>query len=80
MKKTSLLISDQSLKSSSLYVGYLILSELMKVDQISTLDLHSILKNKYTNFTYSGVLYALVFLYMNGLVDFDEPYVYKTKI
>ncbi len=81
MQTKKLLISqEQDVRDSSVYAGYLILKELKKAERMSIFDLHQALKTKDRGFTYSNAMYALIFLYMNGLVDFDEPYIYRLKI
>lgn len=79
MKK--LLISqEQNIKDTSVYAGYLILKKLKEKERMSIFDLYQTLKTEEKGFTYSNAMYALIFLYMNGLVDFDEPYIYRIKI
>ena len=81
MKTKKLLISqEQDIRDSSVYAGYLILKELKGKERMSIFDLHQTLKTRDRGFTYSNAIYALVFLYMNGLVDFDEPYIYSLKV
>ena len=78
MRRNKLLISaEQDLRSSSIYGGFLILNALRDNERISIFDLYNILKKDNRNFTYSSTLYTLIFLFVNGLIDFDEPYIYK---
>ena len=78
MKKSNILItSEQSLRLSSVYIGYLILDLLKKPDRVSIFDIYTFLREKNNCLNYSNTIYALIFLYMNNLVDFDEPYVYR---
>ena len=80
MQTQKLLIShEQDVKDSSVYAGYLILKNLKKGERMSIFDLHQTLKAKDRSFSYSNAMYALIFLYMNGLIDFDEPYVCRVK-
>lgn len=79
MKKGLLVSYDQALKNSSLYLGYLILESLKKQNKISIFDLYDLLKKEDRNFNYTNVVYALMFLYMNDLVYFSEPYIYANK-
>ncbi len=80
MKTQKLLIShEQDVRDSSVYAGYLILKNLKEGDRMSIFDLHQALKTKDRSFSYSNAMYALIFLYMNGLIDFDEPYVHRVK-
>lgn len=78
--KKSLISQEQDVRDSSVYAGYLILKELKKVERMSIFDLHQALRTKDRGFTYSNAMYALIFLHMNGLIDFDEPYIYRLKI
>ncbi len=81
MQTSKLLIShEQDVRDSSIYAGYLILKNLKEGEKMSIFDLHQTLKTKDRGFTYSNAMYALVFLHMNGLVDFDEPYIYRIKL
>jgi hypothetical protein len=74
-----LLISkDEDIKTSSVYVGYLILKELKKKkdDKISIYDIGTALKKK--GITHgSQFVFGLIFLYSTGVIDFKEPYIYK---
>lgn len=80
MKNIRPLISqDQDVRASSVYAGYLILSELRGKNRISIFDLYQTLRTQNRAFNYSTAMYALIFLYMSGLVDFDEPYIYNNK-
>lgn len=80
MRTTKLLIShEQDVRDSSIFAGYLILKSLKAKDKMSIFDLYQTLKTKDRGFTYSNAMYALVFLYMNGLIDFDEPHIYRIK-
>lgn len=76
-----LLISkDGEIKTSSVYVGYLILKELKKKkdDKISIYDIGAALKKE--GITHgSQFLFGLVFLYSTGVIEFKEPYVYKVS-
>ncbi len=80
MKKDELLNPDTPMHSSSVYLAFLILKKLMKQDQLSIVELHSFLKKEAKNYTYTSVINSLLFLYSTGVIDFEEPYIYKTKI
>jgi hypothetical protein len=75
-----LLISkDEQIKTSVVYVGYLILKELRKSkeDKISIFEVSEMLKKR--NIThYRQIIFALMFLHSCGIIDFREPYIYKT--
>ena len=77
--KENLISPDQDVKLSSIYIGYLILNKFKKIDKIFILDLFDELRIKTNNFNYSSTLYALSFLYISGIIDFSEPYIYKLK-
>lgn len=78
--KNGLIVSyDQNLKNSSLYLGYLILESLNKKEKVSILDLYEIIKKENKNFNYTNMFYSLMFLYMNNLIYFNEPYIYANK-
>ena len=75
-----LLISkDEKIKTSVVYVGYLILKELKKTkdDKVSIFDLTEILK-KHSITHYRQIIFGLMFLHSCGVIDFREPYIYKT--
>jgi hypothetical protein len=74
-----LLLPNQNPKSSSVYSGYLILNMLKKSERISIFDLYEVLKGKDRSINYTNTIYALIFLHMSGLVDFNEPYVDRIK-
>ncbi|OGF25104.1 hypothetical protein A2303_05780 [Candidatus Falkowbacteria bacterium RIFOXYB2_FULL_47_14] len=75
--KKNLVSAEQDLKLSSVYVGYLILRILKKKERVSIFDIYAEVKSKNNVFNYSSTMQALIFLYITGLIDFSEPYVYK---
>lgn len=78
MKENNLLIStEQSVRLSSVYIGYLVLDLLKKTERVSIFDLYNYLKKENYSFNYANIIYALIFLYVNNLIDFDEPYIYR---
>lgn len=80
MKKGLLVSYDQTLKNSSLYLGYVILESIQKTKKITIFELYDLLKKEDRNFNYTNMIYALMFLYMNDLVCFTEPYIHaKTQ-
>lgn len=80
MKTKVLLSPDTPIHTSSVYLGFLILRTLTKQDQLSLIDLHSILKKEAKNYNYSSAVNSLMFLYTAGLIDFAAPYIYRTKL
>jgi hypothetical protein len=79
MTNKILISQEQDIRDSSVYAGYLVLKELKNEERISIFDLYDVLKGNGRQFNYSNSMYALIFLYMNGLIDFDEPYIYRLK-
>jgi len=77
--KKNLISPEQDIKMSGVYVGYLILKMLKKEEKVSIFDLYSEIKKKNEIFNYGITIQALIFLYMNGLIDFSEPYIYRLK-
>ena len=75
----TLLSPDQDVTTSGVYIGYLILKKLKQVEKISIFDVYGEIEKKNGLFNYGSTMHALVFLYMNGLIDFSEPYIYKLK-
>lgn len=69
---------DENIKTSVIYVGYIILKKLKKSkkDKISIFDITEELK-KYNIIHYGQILYGLIFLHTSGVIDFKEPYIYK---
>lgn len=75
---TNLIVSpEQHPMSSSVYIGYVILTALKTNERITIFDLYGLINAKKIAFNYKNVIHALVFLYMNNLIDFDEPFIYK---
>ena len=75
----SLISKDEQIKTSVVYVGYLVLKELKKNkdEKISIFDMTDALKKR--NIThYRQIIFALMFLHSCGVIDFREPYIYKT--
>lgn len=78
-KEKHIISHDQSIKLSSVYLSYIILKILKGKERISILELYSALKKKDISFQYKPTMYALVFLHMSGIVDFNSPYIYNLK-
>lgn len=70
--------TEETLKNSSVYIGYLILKALKNSadGKIIIFDLIRILKKELDIIHYRQIFFGLSFLYCLGLVDFSEPYVY----
>lgn len=75
----SLISKDEQIKTSVVYVGYLILKELRKHkdNKVSIFDLTEMLKKREI-MHYRQIIFALMFLHSCGIIDFREPYIYKT--
>jgi hypothetical protein len=76
-----LISKDEKIKTSVVYVGYLVLKELKKTkedEKVSIFDIVDRLKiYKITH--YRQIVFALMFLHSCGLIDFNESYIYKLK-
>lgn len=74
----SLISKDEQIKTSVVYVGYLILKELRKNkdDKISIFEVSEMLKKR-NIMHYRQIIFALMFLHSCGVIDFREPYIYK---
>lgn len=72
------LSKDDKLKTSPVYFGYLILKELQeaKDSKITILDIVERIKNEFELVHYHQILFALIFLFQAGLIEFNEPYIY----
>ena len=70
------LSKDDKLKTSPVYFGYLILKELEHNgdSKVTILDIVDRLKSEFELVHYPQVLFAVLFLFQSGLVDFHEPY------
>jgi hypothetical protein len=77
IKKNNLISSERDIKTSGVYIGYLILKVLKNKEKISVFDIYLEIKKKNSIFNYSSTMQGLIFLYINGLIDFSEPYIYK---
>lgn len=71
-----LVSSSQNMKTSSTYIGYLILKmfDKTKRDKISIYNVAEELKKE--NISSSRqLLFGLTFLYSTGIIKFEEPYI-----
>lgn len=73
-----LIQTEERLKDSSIYIGYLILKNLKsrKDGKIIIFDLIRLLKKDMKIIHHRQVIFSLSFLYCLGLIDFSEPYIY----
>lgn len=79
IENDSLISSEQDVRLSSVYIGFLILKSLNKKHSITIFDLYSIIKKQVGNFNSKTMLYAITFLFMNDLIIFKSPYILKNK-
>lgn len=79
MKMNNLITKDEDLKTTPVYVGYLILKILKKKkdDKVSIYELIEKLKTELKVVHYRQVILSLSFLHTVGVIDFSEPYIYK---
>ncbi|WP_199770767.1 hypothetical protein [Brevibacillus laterosporus] len=74
----SLLVEDgENIKSSAVYIGYLILKEVKKSEakKVSIYKVSDILKKN--GITHSRqLIFGILFLYSLGMVKFEEPYLW----
>lgn len=70
--------TEEKVKSSSVYIGYLILKAIKsnKDGKVVIFNLIRILKKDLNIIHHRQVIFGLSFLYCLGLIDFSEPYVY----
>ncbi len=74
----SLVSKDEPLTTSVAHIGYLVLKEfeVTKEDRLSLAAITSCLRKKKIS-QYRPIMFALVFLYAAGTIEFKAPYVYK---
>lgn len=70
-----LISAEQNLKHTSVYTGFLLMKVLKKRRKITIFELYSVVKAELKILNYKNTIFALIFLHMNGLVTFDEPYI-----
>lgn len=77
----TLVSKDESLRSSMVYVGYLILKQLDKSEN-GYLPLAEIAKNlaKHEIKQSRAMIFALIFLHSAGAIEFTAPYVYRVGL
>ena len=81
MNKISTLISpDESISDSSVVLGALILNKIKAKERFLIFDLYPYIKSKNQSFNYENTMSALIFLYMNNIIDFNPPYIYNMAI
>lgn len=81
MKGMSIMVANNnSVKSSAMYIGYLILKEIREKnsDKVSIYDISRVLKKKGINSSRQLVL-GLSFLYSVDIVEFEEANIWIKK-
>ena len=81
MKEVSIMMANSNaLKSSAMYIGYIILKEIQKqnTDKVSIFDVSKALKNAGITSSRQLIL-CLSFLYSVNIVDFEEANVWIKK-
>lgn len=75
----NLISKDETIKGSTVYIGFLILKELKKKEEnkISIYELIERLRKKQGLVHYRQALFSLMFLYASGVISFKEPYICK---
>lgn len=73
----SLISKDENIKSSIVYLGYIVLKELSirKDRKMSIYDVTNVLK-KHSVLSGNQLTYSLMFLHAADIIDFNEPYIY----
>lgn len=75
----TIITKDEHIMNSPVYIGFLILKELSKKDdgKITIFETISKLKTELGLIHYRQLVFGLIFLYMNNIIDFSNPYIYK---
>jgi hypothetical protein len=73
-----LISKDENIKTSAVYIGSLILNQIKK-SQSEKISIFEIAENlqKYNIISYRHIVFALMFLYSCGIIEFKEPFIYK---
>jgi len=74
-----LITKDEEIKTTPIYIGYLILKILQskKDNKVSIFEVTEKLKKELKIIHYRQVVLSLTFLYSAGVINFTEPYIYK---
>lgn len=77
MKKLALVEDSENIKSSAVYIGYLILKEIKKsgAEKVSIYKVSDTLKKNDISHS-RQLIFGLLFLYSLGMVKFEEPYLW----
>lgn len=73
-----ILNKDEKIKTSPVYIGYLILKQLRKKDEgkIMVYEVVEKLREDLGIVHYRQLLFSLIFLHESGIIEFAEPYLY----
>ena len=76
---SNLISKDEDLKSTPVYIGFLILKIIKqsRKDKISIFEVMEKLKKDIKIIHYRQIVFSLMFLHSSGVIDFTEPYLYK---
>jgi hypothetical protein len=79
MKKNNLITKDEEIKTTPIYIGYLILKILKSKDddKVSIFEVTEKLKKELKIIHYRQIMLSLIFLYTAGIINFTDPYIYK---
>jgi len=75
-----MITKDENIKTTPIYIGYLILNILhsKKEGRVSIFEVTEKLKKELKIIHYRQIMLSLTFLYTAGVIDFTEPYIYRT--
>lgn len=75
----SIITKDEQIKTTPIYIGYLILKILSskKDGKVSIFEVVDKLKNDLKIIHYRQIVLSLILLYTTGTIKFTEPYIYK---
>lgn len=75
----NLITKDEDIKTSYLYMGYLILKTMddKNKEKISIFEIVYVFRREFKIIHYRQILLSLIFLYTAEIIDFKDPYIYK---
>ncbi|NTV41098.1 MAG: hypothetical protein HGA61_02385 [Candidatus Moranbacteria bacterium] len=75
-----MITKDEEIKTTPIYIGYLILKILKSKDddKVSIFEVTEKLKKELKIIHYRQIMMSLIFLYAAGVINFTDPYIYKT--
>lgn len=73
-----MITKDEHIKTSPSYIGYLILERMKRKNKEKVMIYEAVewLREEMGLVHYRQMVFALVFLYQAGIIDFAEPYIY----